>query len=270
MRGMSQASRNGGMEAFEPVATAAGREAPRLAVEIFSVVDLLDSSNSLRHALTDPARPGTDKGTLVTALFSRLDPRVRAVVEDFASRRWWHEHDLGDALEDAAVEALLISAEADGSLDTVEGELFRIERLLASERDLYSALDNRAALPAARVELARTLLGSRVTAVTAALIERVCTTTRGHRLVKKLWYFQKAAAARRMRTLAHVTVAVELTPEQEGRLAATLGRRYGRDIALKVTVDPGVMGGMKVQVGHQVTDGTLLARLGSAREILVG
>lgn len=270
MRGTSEASRNGGIKAFESVAVAAGPEATRLALQMFDVVDLIDSSNSLRRALTDPARPGTDKGTLVASLFSELDPRVREVVEDFAARRWWHEHDLGDALEDAAVEALFIAAQAEDSLDVVEEELFRIERLLAGERELYSALDNRAALPAARVKLARTLLGSRVSPVTAALMERVCTTTRGHRLAKKLAYFQKAAAARRQKVLARVTVAVELTPEQGERLTEALDARYGRHIALKVTVDPSVMGGMRVQVGHEVTDGTLLARLEDARQHLVG
>lgn len=270
MRGTSQASRDAALKAFAPVAAAAGEDAARLAYELYSVVDALDSSGSLRRALTDPARPGTDKGTLVSSLFFEADERVRNAVADFANRRWWHELDLGDALEDAAVEALLVSAQATGSLDTVEEELFRVERLLAAEREVYSALDNRSAIPAARLTLASTLLGSRVSTITETMIERACAAPRGRRLVTMIEYFQVAAAARRDRIVARVTAAVELSAAQRERLARSLKKSFGRDVVVNVAIDPRVVGGIKVEVEDEVMDGSIAARLVDARRRLVG
>lgn len=270
MRGTSQTSRDAVLRAFAPVAKAAGKDGARLADELFTVVDTLDSSGSLRRALTDPARPGTDKGTLVASLFGTMDPRVRDAVTDFSARRWWHQDDLGDAIEDAAVDLLLSSAEAAGVLAAVEEELFRVERTVAAESELHTALDNRAALPAARVALATSVFGTKVSAVTNTLLVRAAGASRGRRFQTMIAYYVKAAAARREQTVAHVTAATELSAAQRERLAGLLRAAYGRDIKVNVSVDPFVVGGIKVQVGDEVIDGTILARLDEARRRLVG
>jgi F-type H+-transporting ATPase subunit delta len=67
-----------------------------------------------------------------------------------------------------------------------------------------------------------------------------------------------------------VTSAVALTPEQEQRLSAVLSRLYGRSIGLQVTVDPGVLGGLVVQVGDEVVDGSIAHRLEAAERRLAG
>ena len=270
MRGTSEKSRDAALRTFEPVVAAAGPEAARLAVDLFKVVDTLDASSSLRRALSDPARPGTDKAVLVTALFHELDERVRDAVADFASRRWWHEDDLGDAIEDASVSALLASAEASGSLGTVEEELFRVERLISSEPDLHTALDNRSATGAARTALAHTVLGTHVSPVTLALVDRATGAPRGRRFATMLAYYIAAAAERQGRIVAEVTAAVELSAAQRARLVSLLGSLYDRDVRVNVSVDPGVIGGVRVRVGDEVMDGTMLARLDDARRRLVG
>jgi len=80
----------------------------------------------------------------------------------------------------------------------------------------------------------------------------------------------QAAAKRRERLVAHVTAAVELSAAQRTRLAGILKGAYGHDIQLNVTVDPEVLGGIKVQVGSEVVDGTIVSRLADARQRLVG
>ena len=60
-----------------------------------------------------------------------------------------------------------------------------------------------------------------------------------------------------------------LTGEQRRRLEAALARRYGR-VRLNVDVDPEVVGGVRVQVGSELVDGTVRARLDEAHRRLAG
>jgi F-type H+-transporting ATPase subunit delta len=270
MRGKSQASHDAVLREFDPVVSAAGKDGLTLAQQLFTVVDSLDSSASLRRAMTDPARPGADKSVLVTQLFKDVDSRVTDVLTAFVNQRWSGEHDLSQSIEDAGIAALLAYAESNGSLETVEEQLFRIERLLSSERELLVAIGNRAATKQTRLELLDNVLGGKLDSVAIALMERVVGTPRGTRLLARLRSIMDAAAARRDRSVAWVTAAVELSAAQRTRLTTILEGAYGRKVHINVAVDPTVIGGIRVQIGAEVVDGTVLTRLDDARRRLVG
>jgi F-type H+-transporting ATPase subunit delta len=270
MRGTSQASRDAVMREFDVVATAAGKDGVRIAEHLFAVVDALDSSGSLRRALTDPARPGTDKATLVTQLFGSLDSRAVDVVTAFASSRWSAEADLAESIEDAGELALIAYAEDADKLKKVEEELFRVERLLSAERELLVAMSNRSATKEQRLALLESTLGGKLHPVSHALLTRVVGVPRARRLIPALHALLDLAAARRGRAVANVTAAVELSAAQRKRLASILASAYDRDIQINVAVDPQVLGGIRVQVGSEVVDSTVLSRLDEARRRLVG
>jgi F-type H+-transporting ATPase subunit delta len=80
----------------------------------------------------------------------------------------------------------------------------------------------------------------------------------------------EVASRRRGQSVARVTTAVPLTGAQEQQLSEVLGRLYGRSVGLQVTVDPGVLGGLIVQVGDEVIDGSIAHRLEAARRRLAG
>ena len=77
-------------------------------------------------------------------------------------------------------------------------------------------------------------------------------------------------AARQQRSVAEVTVAQPLSPEQQDRLTAALSASYGRELVLNVHVDPEVVGGVRVQVGDEVMNSTISDRLADARRRLAG
>ena len=270
MYGASRASFDAVVEHVDPVLSAAGSDATLIAEHLFDVVDVLDSSGRLRRALTDPARSGEHKDDLVSDLFTGRDQRVLDIVAALASARWSEATDLSDGIEDMAVEALLAGAESAGELDALEEELFLIERTMVAERDVLIALDNRSATDDARRNLATAIFGGKVSDTAYRLLERAAVSPRGRRVSVALAEFVQAAAARRQRAVAHVTAAVDLTAEQRTRLAGILTKAYGRKIRLNVAVDPSVVGGIRVQVGHEVVDGTILSRLDDARRRLVG
>ena len=76
------------------------------------------------------------------------------------------------------------------------------------------------------------------------------------------------AAARRNRSIARVTTAVRLTPDQEQRLVDGLSRLYGRLMSLQVELDESLLGGLVVRVGNEVIDGSVAGRLETARRLL--
>ncbi len=80
----------------------------------------------------------------------------------------------------------------------------------------------------------------------------------------------KSAAERRGKLLAVVRSARNLSVEQQERLAAALGRIYSRPIAINVEIDPALLGGLTVQIGDDVIDGSISNRLDNARRRVAG
>ena len=64
--------------------------------------------------------------------------------------------------------------------------------------------------------------------------------------------------------------SIELDASQSERLAAALTRIYGKPVHLKVVLDPQIVGGIRVQIGDEVDDGTVLRKLEGARRHLGG
>jgi F-type H+-transporting ATPase subunit delta len=116
----------------------------------------------------------------------------------------------------------------------------------------------------------RALLAGKVTPQTERLAVQAAVSPRGLRTEQALEHYLEAAAARRRQLVAEVTAAFPLTEEQRTRLSSALRRIYGRDIRINLDVHPGVLGGLRVQVGGELIDSTVLARLANARRALAG
>jgi F-type H+-transporting ATPase subunit delta len=239
--------------------------------ELFAVVTLLAGTGSLRRTLSDPAVGSDAKVRVVDSLFSeRLDSTALEVVRALAGLRWSEPRDVVDALEALAVESALQQAEDEGVLDEVEDELFRFGRIVDGQPELRAALTDRN-LPAARKgDLLHRLIDGKVADVTASLIERAVVSPRGRTIERVLDDYAQLAAGRRERLIAHVTSAVDLTDDQQQRLADALRREFGREIRLQVVVDPDLLGGITVRVGDELIDGSVLRHLGAARRQLTG
>ena len=61
--------------------------------------------------------------------------------------------------------------------------------------------------------------------------------------------------------VAEVRSAIPLNADQETRLAAALANATGKQVNLKVIVDPSVLGGLVATVGDTVIDGTVRTRI---------
>lgn len=268
MRGTSRASLVAAEGRFEPVLREAGTQGRLLGEQLFALVDALDSSGSLRRTLTDPSAAGDAKAGLVARLLGAADPRVVEAASGLVRARWSAEGDLADAVEQLAFAAVLASAEAEGTLEQVAEELFRLGRALVGQREVRRLLYEDSVHAQARGDLADRLMNGTGATATRVLARRAAVAPRGRRYVATIGHLEDLIAERRSRTVATVTSAAALDATQQRRLGDILARAYGREMQVQVLVDPHVLGGLRVQVGPEVIDATVLARLADARRRL--
>lgn len=242
-----------------------------LADELFAVAGLLDDNPTLRRTVADPSREGSDKSGLLSQLLGgKVSEGAVSVASTLAGQRWARERDLTDTLESFGVESLLQGAENARAIDQVEDELFRFERLVAGHPELRDALGNRLGEPAGKAELVGSLLEDKARPETTRLAKQAVLAPRGRRFSRTIEEYLEIAAERRQQLTAVVTTAVDLTDEQRTRLANALQRIYDKPIMLQIVHDEDVIGGIRVQVGDEVVDGTVQRRLDEAKRHLAG
>ncbi|MGX1272374.1 F0F1 ATP synthase subunit delta [Streptomyces phaeoluteigriseus] len=265
MNGASREALAAARERLDALTDNTSVDAAQLAAELAAVTALLHREVSLRRVLTDPAQSGEAKAELAQRLLgSQISGTAADLVAGLVRSRWSQSRDLVDALEQLADAADLTAAQQAGTLDDVEDELFRFGRIITSNTELRAALTSRKATVSAKSELLRSLLGGRADAATERLVTRLVTAPRGRSLEVGLESLSKLAAARRDRMVAVVTSAVPLSEPQKQRLGAALAKLYGRTMHLNLDVDPEVLGGIRVQVGDEVINGSLADRIEDA------
>jgi F-type H+-transporting ATPase subunit delta len=270
MRGSSRAAAAEGRRALAAV-LATGADPASLADDLFAVTGAVDGSATLRRALADPSREPEAKRALAERLFGgKVSAAAVGLVSGLVAQRWSTDRDLTDTLESLAVESVIASAEASGQADRVEDELFRFERIVAGNPDLRDALTDRNADTGAKAEVVTRLLEGKAAAQTLLLARQAVLAPRGRRLARTLEHYLRVAASRREQVTAVVTAAVDLDDSHRHRLAQALEGIYGRAVQLQVVIDEDVMGGIRVQVGDEVVDGTILRKLEGARRHIAG
>jgi F-type H+-transporting ATPase subunit delta len=159
-------------------------------------------------------------------------------------------------------------ARAEGQLDEVEDELFRFARVLEANDDLRATLTD-ATIPASRrQEVVEQLLGGRASDTTTALVSMVVGAGRARDLPNIVGSLVEMSARENRKAVAEVRSAVPLSEDQRARLTTALNQATGKDLEVKVIVDPTVLGGLLTQIGDTVIDGTVRAKLAKLREIL--
>jgi F-type H+-transporting ATPase subunit delta len=242
-----------------------------LADELFGVGGLLGREPRLRRNLADPATEPEGRVALANQLLSgKVSDGALKIVKAAVALRWSTPWDLADSVEGAGDEALFAAAERAGALDTVEDELFRVERILDTSGDLAGLLDEQSAPAERRVALLDGLTSGKVSPITQKLLGHAVSSQRKRSVVLAIDDLLEQAARRQERSVARVVAAAALTDAQQRRLVAALSALYGRPVTIRAAIDPAVRGGLVVRVGDEVIDGSVAARLAGARIALTG
>lgn len=279
---------------------AAAGQLPDVVAGLRMLSSLLVSSELLRGAVTDASIDAASRGAVLDDLLSSRAPAGLAEVATFAVQydRAGELPRIFEQLLEAAEERTqraeggdLTPAEppigrsgglerlrgfaerifeqlSDQNLvDEIEDELFRFARIAEASPELRDAVSSLP--PEAGLAFLSDLLGARVRPETLRLLGYVLRTGRGRDLVGSANYLVELAAAERGRRVAAVRSAVELNEGELQRLAEALTRRMRRPVELRVVRDPSVLGGLDIEVGDTVIDGTLRHRLEQLRESLL-
>ena len=169
---------------------------------------------------------------------------------------------------DAYALAMLTVAQAEGVVERVEDELFKVARSFEASDALRSTLTDPAIPVERRAGVVEELLGKRAHPLTTAITSFVVGAGRAHDLPAIVDAFVARAAEARAEAVAEVRTAYPLDAEQQARLADALGRATGKRVSVKVVIDPTVLGGIVARVGDTVIDGSVRSRLEQLRETL--
>ncbi|MGQ0632814.1 MAG: F0F1 ATP synthase subunit delta [Sporichthyaceae bacterium] len=263
MRGASRTALAAAIARYDEVS--AGLDAAgyaRLSDELFSVLHVVDTEHILRRSLSDPSRPGSSKVDVARVLFEgKISAEALEVVLAVVGQRWSRAGEMADGIENLALLAEISRAEVDAVLDDLEDELFRFGRIVESQPALRDALVSSTVPATSKADLIAALLGGRVTPSTGRLMTEVVTHSRGRSPERSIAVLGKAVSDRRRRLVAIVRSAVPLEPDEKDRLASALAGIYGNAVQIKAEVDPSVLGGLAVQIGDEVVDGTIAGRL---------
>lgn len=262
--------RGSSAESYRRLLDALPAASEQLGDELIAAAGVLRAQTALRRAATDTASPTQVRTQLLAGVFGpHLSADATAVVVGSGDLRWARGVDLPQALERLGIVALVRAADAAGQGDRIDDELFAFERAVATSTQLRDALADESRSVADRQQLIELLLDGKAAPITVRLAREALAGDRAH-VVAAIDELIEIAAEARNRKVATIRTAYPISSAQQDRLRATLGRDAGSEVHLNVIVDPTLVGGLLVEIGDDVIDGTVGTRLDDVRRRIAG
>ena len=250
-------------DSLAPKLRDSGEDAWRIGNELFTITNVLDHNIQLERALTDPSRPVEDKVAVVKTLIGdQAHPLVMEIMSDLVSRRWSRVSDIANAVEDFGVDGMMYYADYTNTTLQVSIELAELHSALLNLPVVRTKLYDATVSSEARVKLLYSLIGDAdFTKVTKRLAEHATCNLRNRRYLQTIQWLINKFSRHMGESMVTVTTATPLSKEQVEKLIAIYLAKTGHPVHINSVVDPTVMGGMRIQVGDEVTDNTVVAQL---------
>lgn len=168
-------------------------------------------------------------------MFGPFGEPAKRLLTVIVGHRWSSSSDLVAGVEEVGVRAIAASAPAGASIET---ELHAFGAVVASDAQLELALGSKLAAAESKVALVQRLLEGKASAETLAILRQLIAHPRGRRIPELVRFAAGVVADQGGFTLATVSVAAPIAPEQLDRLRSALTRQHGRPVSVNVVVDP--------------------------------
>ncbi|HUE07345.1 MAG TPA: ATP synthase F1 subunit delta [Acidimicrobiales bacterium] len=276
------------------VAEMAGSSLAAVASDLEAIEQLVLANGQLRAALSDTSVPGTARRAVMLELLEgKVSAEARRVAafacgvvaaQEAVTALGWlalRMRHLAEGQDDEPSLSLTASRQRVGGyatavhedmstpqLESLEDDLFRFARIVASTPTLRGVLTDRDVPVEARQGVVGQLLEGKVPPETLGLVRYVVAGGRARDFVSTVDFLVEATAQARGWRIAQVTAAAPIDDAQRGELSESLGTLAGAPVELQVEVDESLLSGARIRIGDLQVDATARGRLDALREHL--
>lgn len=229
--------------------------------ELLAAGRVIGDSAQLRAALVDFSVGASEKTSIIDAIFTSIGAEARSILATVVTSAWSSEDDLLAGIEELGFR--VIAASAKGA--TIDTELFTFGAAVNSDPELELAVSSKLGSAEAKSALVASLVSGKASPQTLAILQHLVQQPRGRRIAELLRDAASVVADEAGLSVATVTTAQEISPAQLDRLAKSLAGSYGRELRINHVIDPSIVGGIRVQLGDEVIDGTVATRINELR-----
>ena len=227
----------------------------------------------LRRTLSEGTiAPDARAGIAQRLLAGKIGEPAPHVVQFAVRQVWSAARDLQEALRRVSRTAMFLRAERSGELDDVEDQLFRFARIVDAHPDLSVILDDPTTDPTARAGAHRPAArAARAPVGDATWSTRWPGTPAAGRSRTgwRSWSSRPRERRDKLVAIVHTAAPAHRRAGLAARRARCAASTTGTSRCTSRSI-PSVLGGMRVQVGDEVIDGSVAAKLEELRRRMAG
>ncbi|AEF95450.1 ATP synthase subunit delta [Desulfotomaculum nigrificans CO-1-SRB] len=166
-------------------------------------------------------------------------------------------------------QALYEIAVAKGTLATLEEEIKGVALAVEGSAELQRVLYHPQVLPGQKKELLAALFADKISQESMNFLNLIVDKRREKYITGIAEEFVALANAARNTVTAKVTSAIELDEAAKQDILKVLAKISGKEVNPTFRVDPSLIGGVVVQIGDKVIDGSIKTRLATLKSRLM-
>lgn len=232
--------------------------------DLLSASAQIGAAPALLAALADASAPVAEKSKLIVRLFGAASPGARSVLTSAVAQNWSTPAEFVAGIEELGLRAIANSNSA------LADELLAAAGVVDTSHELELSLGSKLGDPAVKIALVDRLFAGKLSNSALGVVRHLVANPRGRKLSAALRASARLAADQGGSELATVTIAAPLSEAQQQRLSVLLAQNAGRPVRVTTVLDPSLVGGIRIQIGNDVIDGSVRSRLDDLRLKLAG
>lgn len=158
-------------------------------------------------------------------------------------------------------ESLLDACEETGNMDKIAAELEDLSALFQENPDLYSFYTSPQVAKSEKKEILRSLLADQISPITLNLLCVLLDKKRAGEFNHVVKQFERLVSEKNNEVSGVIYLARPCSEEMMQAIEKKLSQSTGKNLKLKLNVDPSLVGGIKVKIGDSVVDATVASQL---------